>query len=72
MLSGEHSSRNSVVAHVIFYSVFAFARLVHTVSYMFGLQPWRGIAYGVGVVTTMCAAIHLLVQVFSMHNLPTL
>jgi len=64
-LSGHNSKRNSYVAHIVFYSVFAFARLGHTVSYMFALQPHRSICYFLGVVTTAAAAIHLVVQVFT-------
>jgi len=67
LISGSASSKNSVVAHIIYYAVFSFARLVHSFCVVFALQPWRSIAWATGVAATMAAAIHLLVQVFTQY-----
>ena len=32
------------------FGIFTVARVVHTVAYLMGWQPWRTLAYGVGVV----------------------
>lgn len=32
------------------FSIFTIARLFHTLTYLLGLQPWRTIAYGVGIL----------------------
>ena len=45
------------------FTVFTVARILHTVCYAMGLQPWRTIAYEVGNVTLVLTAILLLVKV---------
>ncbi|AIR90321.1 MAPEG family protein [Pseudomonas cremoricolorata] len=39
--------------------VFTLARVLHTVAYLSGVQPWRTLCYGVGIVCLagLCAAI---------------
>jgi glutathione S-transferase len=32
------------------FPIFAIARIVHTLTYLLGLQPWRTVAYGVGII----------------------
>lgn len=41
------------------FAVFVAARVAHTTSYLLSLQPWRTLAYAVGLVCTLalCAAI---------------
>ena len=42
----------------IYFSVFVVARIIHTVCYLARLQPWRNIAYILGIVVTIAVAIH--------------
>jgi len=37
----------------VYFFTFLGARLVHTVSYLNGLQPWRAISWGVGFLATI-------------------
>ncbi|XP_070532281.1 microsomal glutathione S-transferase 1-like [Ptychodera flava] len=34
---------------VLFFRIFVVSRFVHTITYLFGLQPFRGFAYGAGL-----------------------
>ncbi|MGH7856381.1 MAG: MAPEG family protein [Candidatus Binatia bacterium] len=42
---------------------FTAARVLHTVAYGFGLQPWRSILFGVGDVALLATTVLLLVSV---------
>lgn len=35
------------------FSIFVVARILHTVCYLMGLQPWRTLAYGVGLLSLL-------------------
>ncbi|KAK2148343.1 hypothetical protein LSH36_501g01141 [Paralvinella palmiformis] len=35
------------------FRIFAFSRILHTVSYQLALQPWRGLCFGIGLVITI-------------------
>jgi uncharacterized MAPEG superfamily protein len=39
---------------------FTVARVLHTVSYAFGLQPWRSILFGIGDITLLVTTTLLL------------
>lgn len=41
------------------FPIFVAARYLHTLFYLYGLQPWRTIAYGIGILCTfgMCGGI---------------
>ena len=45
---------------VVYLGTFAIARTAHTLFYLAGLQPWRFLAYLVGVGATGALAIHSL------------
>lgn len=42
------------------FGLFVGARVVHTVCYLGGLQPWRSLAYGVGLACTIGLCVHIL------------
>lgn len=44
----------------VYLGIFAIARTAHTLFYLAGLQPWRFLAYLVGVGATGAVAIHSL------------
>lgn len=46
-------------AQVIF-GVFTAARIVFSITYLLGLQPWRSISYGVGVLTTFALIVEVV------------
>src|SRR5690606_19386696 len=43
---------------LVYFAVYAIARISHTVFYMCMLQPWRTIAYEIGAVATVLMAAH--------------
>lgn len=45
------ASGTAVVATGVLFGVFTLARVVHTVMYLMECQPWRTLAYGVGVAS---------------------
>ncbi|GAA3928585.1 MAPEG family protein [Litoribacillus peritrichatus] len=49
---------------LIYFSVFTVSRVFHTVCFMLALQPWRNIAYDLGLITGLVMALHLLIMVF--------
>ena len=51
--------RPSALEAQIIFGTFTAARLVFSVAYLKGLQPWRSLAYGVGMLATLA----LLVEV---------
>ncbi len=44
--------------------VFTVARLLHTVTYVAEMQPWRSIFYEVGQISLVVTTILLLVNLF--------
>eukprot|EP00276_Gloeochaete_wittrockiana_P019658 CAMPEP_0184337824 /NCGR_PEP_ID=MMETSP1089-20130417/6286_1 /TAXON_ID=38269 ORGANISM="Gloeochaete wittrockiana, Strain SAG46.84" /NCGR_SAMPLE_ID=MMETSP1089 /ASSEMBLY_ACC=CAM_ASM_000445 /LENGTH=148 /DNA_ID=CAMNT_0026663885 /DNA_START=47 /DNA_END=490 /DNA_ORIENTATION=- len=52
-----------VMASSLFYT-FVGARIIHTISYLNELQPWRALAYFAGVVSTVVIAIQILLKAF--------
>jgi len=45
---------------LLLYRVFVGARIVHTVSYLFGLQPWRALAFFVNIGINMFMAYRII------------
>lgn len=43
----------------IIFGVFTGARLFYSVAYLKGLQPWRTISYGIGVLATLALMIEI-------------
>jgi uncharacterized MAPEG superfamily protein len=41
--------------------IFTGARYLHTVFYLAGIQPWRTVAYAVGVVCMLVMCVQILV-----------
>ncbi|NEO41543.1 MAG: MAPEG family protein [Moorea sp. SIOASIH] len=37
-------------AATLLFPLFTIARLLHTLTYLLGIQPWRTVAYGVGIL----------------------
>jgi glutathione S-transferase len=44
----------------IYFSIFAMARILHSVVFLRGLQPWRTIFYGFGIMICVILSIHIL------------
>lgn len=63
--SGYGTDKYSLAAHAVYYTVFTATRFLHTICFLFGLQPFRTISFFVGVVMTLAAGIHLMIQVYS-------
>jgi uncharacterized membrane protein YecN with MAPEG domain len=51
----------STFAFVIYCVGFTIARILHTIFYFNGVQPWRTIAYTAGALISVALMIHLLV-----------
>ncbi len=51
----------SVRSEAIYFAVFAAARIAHTIFFLNGLQPWRTIAYTVGVLAAFALTVHIIV-----------
>lgn len=45
------------------FAIFTVARIVHTVVYAMGLQPWRTIAFEAGNLTLLVVIVHAIVRV---------
>lgn len=50
--------------HAVSVYLFAFSRIAHTAAYMYALQPWRTIAWAVGVLSMWIMVINTAVGVF--------
>jgi uncharacterized MAPEG superfamily protein len=46
--------------------VFTAARVMHSLTYLAGVQPWRTLSYGVGVLCLMGLAVRVMARVLSM------
>ncbi|HEY6394954.1 MAG TPA: MAPEG family protein [Candidatus Binataceae bacterium] len=49
----------------VYFSIFALARIVHTVLYFRALQPWRTISFAIGLAVCFALSVHILIAVFS-------
>lgn len=43
---------------------FTLGRFVHSVVYVRGLQPWRSLAYGIGLLSSLVMMVLVLIRVF--------
>lgn len=50
---------------LIYFGTFTFARAMHTICYIKGIQPGRSISYGVGILMSFIVAGHILYRVFT-------
>lgn len=48
-----------------YFPLFTAARIGHTLFYLNAIQPWRTVAYAVGITVSMCLSGHILYQVFT-------
>jgi len=46
----------------IYLGTYTTARVLHTAAYMAGLQPWRAICYGIGVLCMLGMIVQILAQ----------
>jgi uncharacterized MAPEG superfamily protein len=53
----------SLVGAAIYFTIFAVARIAHTIFFLNAIQPWRTISYTVGALTAFALAIHIIVGV---------
>ncbi|MEZ4381015.1 MAG: MAPEG family protein [Nannocystaceae bacterium] len=42
----------------VFMGAFTAARLLYSVCYLGGIQPWRSISFALGVLATLCMLVH--------------
>jgi uncharacterized MAPEG superfamily protein len=54
----------SATAGWAYFGLYFVARVVHTVAYLNGLQPWRTAAFGVGQVTLLGVVVQVLMKAF--------
>jgi len=47
----------------IYFSIFVVARILHTITFLNGLQPWRTIVFTVGLTICFILSIHILIAV---------
>jgi len=40
---------------------FTIARILHTIAYVWNLQPWRAICYGIGTLALLGMIVHILI-----------
>jgi len=52
----------------IYFTVFTVARILHTITYLRGMQPWRTISFTIGGLATLALSIHVLILAFSTHH----
>jgi glutathione S-transferase len=45
---------------LIYFGVFVAARLLHSVFYLRGIQPWRSMMFGIGLLDLLGMGVHVL------------
>jgi glutathione S-transferase len=45
----------------IYFGTFVAARWIHSITYLARLQPWRTVAFGVGVLATVGMLVHVVI-----------
>lgn len=53
----------SLAAFEVYCIVFMIARIIHTITYLAAVQPWRTASYTVGALAMLALVIHLLIKV---------
>lgn len=56
------------VRTIVYGSVYLFARILFAVSYVFGLQPWRTLAFSVGFLCTLACSLDLIITMSMRSN----
>ncbi|MBC7474793.1 MAG: MAPEG family protein [Candidatus Sericytochromatia bacterium] len=49
---------------LIYFSIFTFARIMHSVCFLKAIQPWRSIFYGIALLMTFIVSGHILYRIF--------
>jgi len=47
----------------IYFTIFIVARILHTVAYLNGMQPWRTIFFTIGMIVCVALSINILMAV---------
>lgn len=55
----------STTASAIYFGTFTAGRVLHTIAYLKGLQPWRFLAYQTATTIAAVMGVHLLVRVLT-------
>ncbi|MFN8577373.1 MAG: MAPEG family protein [Candidatus Sericytochromatia bacterium] len=50
---------------LIYFTTFVFARIMHSIFYINGKQPWRSMSYGIGLLMSFIISGHIIYQVFT-------
>jgi len=53
----------------LYFTTFTVARILHTVFYLGAMQPWRNLAYQIGVLVCFALAVHLVVLLVTVRPL---
>ena len=51
----------------LYFTTFTVARIAHTVFYLRGMQPYRNIAYQIGVLVCAALAVHIVVLLLTVR-----
>lgn len=51
----------------LYFTIFTVARVLHTVFYLRGVQPWRNLAYQLGLLVCFALAVHIVVLLLSVQ-----
>jgi hypothetical protein len=52
----------SLKAFIFYCLVFMIMRIIHTYTFIRGLQPWRTVSYTIGALAMLAMMIHILVE----------
>ncbi|UJR20493.1 hypothetical protein I4U23_023621 [Adineta vaga] len=53
---------------IVYGVIYLFARVVFAISYVFGLQPWRTLAFSVGFLCTLACSLDLIITMSMRSN----
>lgn len=51
----------------LYFTTFTVARVLHTVFYLRGVQPYRNIAYQIGVLVCVALAVHIVILLLTVR-----
>ena len=57
----------TISAQAVFIAVFLIARVLHTISFAFELQPWRAIFFLIGLIDTV--VFYVAAMTYSVYDL---
>ncbi|CAF0928119.1 unnamed protein product [Rotaria sp. Silwood1] len=58
----------NVIRTIVYGAIYAFARIVHSVTYLLALQPWRSLAYMIGLLCTFAINLDLVITMSRRTN----